>query len=431
MADLNALIAQGAQFRAPPDPFAQYAQMQQLQQGMQANQLNQMKMDEYRQGVLADQRINQLDPSAPDYLRQVHGINAKKSFEFGKLQNEAETAKLTQQKARAELIDSKLKQSRQFLEGITTPEGYLAWVDANYRDPVLAPEFASRGATADKAKARVMQVLQQPGGLEQLIEESKVGVEKFAEINKPTFQSLAIPGVGLQTGTVRQGQFAPGALYKSSDVLSPEAEAQKARIAMAGRAPAAPRDDPSTTIANTQVDAAGNVTHYNKYGEPLGAPKLGAGKPSATYEKGVQQRKQLNLDLDATISELEKATAKGGLIEKATGSGAGALYDTAAGFFGSAPEGAIAVGALAPIYDKVLKMVPRFEGPQSDKDTASYKDAAGNLANPNTPKPIKMAAAKEILRLMKARKNQFGSKDMPEEATVTAPTNGWGKAVAK
>lgn len=51
MADLNALIAQGAQFAAPPDPFAQYGKMQQLQQGETANQLNRMKMDEYQRSL--------------------------------------------------------------------------------------------------------------------------------------------------------------------------------------------------------------------------------------------------------------------------------------------------------------------------------------------------------------------------------------------
>jgi hypothetical protein len=51
MADLNALIAQGVQFQAPPNPFAQYAQMQQLQQGEQANQMNQLKMQEYQRGL--------------------------------------------------------------------------------------------------------------------------------------------------------------------------------------------------------------------------------------------------------------------------------------------------------------------------------------------------------------------------------------------
>jgi hypothetical protein len=51
MADLNALIAQGYQFQAPPDPFAQYAKMQQLNQGEQTNQLNRMKMQEYQRGI--------------------------------------------------------------------------------------------------------------------------------------------------------------------------------------------------------------------------------------------------------------------------------------------------------------------------------------------------------------------------------------------
>lgn len=51
MADLNALIAQGVQFQAPQNPFAQYAQMQQLQQGEQANQMNQLKMREYERGL--------------------------------------------------------------------------------------------------------------------------------------------------------------------------------------------------------------------------------------------------------------------------------------------------------------------------------------------------------------------------------------------
>ncbi len=131
-------------------------------------------------------------------------------------------------------------------------------------------------------------------------------------------------------------------------------------------------------------------------------------KPSAAYEKDQLAKKQLSRDLDSTIGELKDITKKGGLIDQSTGSGAGALIDATAGFFGTATPGAIAVGKLAPIYDKVLKMVPRFEGPQSDKDTASYKEAAGNLANPAIPNDQKKAAAKEILRLMEARKGQFG-----------------------
>jgi len=73
MADLNALIAQGVQFQAPPNPFAQYAQMQQLQQGEQANQLNQLKMQEYERGLQEQNRLRSIvsqpgfDPMNPTH----------------------------------------------------------------------------------------------------------------------------------------------------------------------------------------------------------------------------------------------------------------------------------------------------------------------------------------------------------------------------
>ena len=52
MADLNALIAQGAQFRIPPpvDPMGNMPQLMQMQSMQQQNQLNQMKMQESQRG---------------------------------------------------------------------------------------------------------------------------------------------------------------------------------------------------------------------------------------------------------------------------------------------------------------------------------------------------------------------------------------------
>ena len=141
------------------------------------------------------------------------------------------------------------------------------------------------------------------------------------------------------------------------------------------------------------------------------------GKPTGTFEKTAVANKKLGNDLDSAIKELEKATADGGLIDKSTGSGAGALVDMAAGFFGHGTEGAIAVGDMKPIYDLVLKMVPRFEGPQSDKDTTSYEKAAGQLANPAIPNSVKKSSGTEILRLMKERKGQFFDKTVPETDT--------------
>lgn len=135
------------------------------------------------------------------------------------------------------------------------------------------------------------------------------------------------------------------------------------------------------------------------------------GKPSAFAEKAAAQKAQMGKDVNLTIKELTDAVKDGGLIDQSTGSGAGALADIAAGFVGKATPGAIAVGKLAPIADLTLKMVPRFEGPQSDKDTMSYKQAAGQLANPSLPNAIRKEAGKTVLRLMQERKNQFASSD--------------------
>jgi hypothetical protein len=182
-------------------------------------------------------------------------------------------------------------------------------------------------------------------------------------------------------------------------------------------------------VAQVITDNAGNVRMFTASGEEV-IPKTAAGapppkgKPSATFEKTAAQRKQLALDLDRAIIELSTAAEDGGLIDQSTGSGLGQLADTAAGVIGQATPGAIAISKLQPIADLVLKMVPRFEGPQSDKDTQSYKEAAGQLANGNLPNAIRKAAAREIVRLMTERKGQFVSPAMADEGTSARETAG-------
>jgi hypothetical protein len=167
-------------------------------------------------------------------------------------------------------------------------------------------------------------------------------------------------------------------------------------------------------VANTVTDAAGNVTQFNRFGQVIGKPGA-VGKPSATFEKTAALQKQTGRDLDLAIKELTEATKDKGLIDQSTGSGAGRLVDVAAGFAGQATPGAIAIAKLKPIADIALKMVPRFEGPQSDKDTQTYKEAAGQLADPSLPTEIRKQAGKEVLRLMKARKGQFVNEAMANE----------------
>lgn len=77
-----------------------------------------------------------------------------------------------------ETIGAAMRNSRLGLEGISTPEQYMAWHEANHRDPVLGPYLESRGITADQARARITNALSQPGGFAKMLNESKLGAEK-------------------------------------------------------------------------------------------------------------------------------------------------------------------------------------------------------------------------------------------------------------
>ena len=198
------------------------------------------------------------------------------------------------------------------------------------------------------------------------------------------------------------------------------------QIKEAGRAP---RPEPALrtqqvtmsdgTLGVVNMDT-GVITPARLAGAPgvPGAPVKG--KPSAFAEKAAAQRTQMGKDLDFAIRELSNITKDGGLIDQSTGSGIGRAVDISAGVFGKETPGAVAIGKIAPVADLVLKMVPRFEGPQSDKDTTSYKEAAGQLADPSIPTKTRKEAGKTVLRLMQQRKGQFVSSDMAAEGTLPA-----------
>ena len=213
------------------------------------------------------------------------------------------------------------------------------------------------------------------------------------------------------------GYAAFRATQRQPRLLTPDEEAQAMRL----RPPAQPRPEaaPRTqqvtmsdgTLGIMNMDT-GAITPSTLGGAPV------KGKPSAFAEKTAIQRKQMGNDLEFAITQLGDITKDGGLIDQSTGSGAGRLTDISAGFFGKATPGAIAIGKIAPVADLALKMVPRFEGPQSNADTKSYKEAAGQLADASLPTEIRKEAGKVVLRIMRARKNQFATADTAAEGAT-------------
>lgn len=128
---------------------------------------------------------------------------------------------------------------------------------------------------------------------------------------------------------------------------------------------------------------------------------------------------KLNDQLKAGIAAARK------LIPNATASGAGALVDKGAAFFGKSTEGADAAAQLDTIAGWMTSNVPRMQGPQSDKDVLLYKQMAGDVSNRTLPASRRLAALDALEGLQKkyADINQGGNYTPPASPAAAAPAN--------
>lgn len=237
------------------NPLNAYAQIEQVRNAQQQNALAQYQLGAAQRAEIKDiARTNALAQAGNDDTAIANAL-----LKAGDLKGYAEFVKTRREtmKADTELADAKLKQSRSFLDTIdpndpNAPQQYLAWHQANHADPVLGPLLKARGITAEQSMGRINDAIAKgPQAFAQLLAQSKLGTEKFMELNKPTTQVvdqsgqrqiIQIPGLGGTPTTV--GTYA--------DVPLPaDVEAQKSRIGKA-----------SAPIVNVSTE--------RKYGERFG-----------------------------------------------------------------------------------------------------------------------------------------------------------------
>jgi len=386
----------------------------QLQKGASQNKLAGMQV---RQAEETMARQNQLRALAPQLSgkkpEEVVNLLMANGFRDEALKAAESYAKVRKddREERGFTIRAALDKSKFYLDrlpSVNSREGAASWLAAQYNDPDLG-RILQQVSPLD---VELQSIPADPAGLEDWKRRTATDMATYRKNNEP---KVVAPGASLVQGG--QAVFtAPAAPVRPTGDLAlyetAKTEGYKGTLmdfvrekAAAGRQPVQPPAPIQVTAPDGTVrlyDRAGNVT-----------ANLGTvGAQSATFQKNKVAREQLGKDMNQAITELESITKQGGLIDQSTGSGIGKAVDFAAGLFGAAPEGAVAIAKLKPIADLPLKMIPRFEGPQSDKDTQSYKEAAGQLADAGLPNSVRKAAAKEILRLMKIRKGQFVTQDM-------------------
>ena len=208
---INPAIAMGVQPLQLADPLAQYSKIAAIQQAQNENALAQYKLGAAQREEKAQNALSQAYQAAYDPEKGTYDVNklrgalvsagiGSKLPDIEKGLSALATQKLTQQKAETELVDTKLKQSRAFLDTIdpadpNAPQQYIAWHEANHRDPVLGPMLAARGVTADQSRARIQDAIQRgPQAFAQLLNQSKLGTERFMELNKPTLTTQDVGG---------------------------------------------------------------------------------------------------------------------------------------------------------------------------------------------------------------------------------------------
>lgn len=221
---INPAIAMGVRGIELQDPLAQYGRVAAIQGAQQQNALAQLQMQQAQREQEATNALNiayaeAYNPQTGEVdINRLRGSLATGGMgsklpgiekQLGELAIQRLTQKktegeiagqaLTQSKIQGEILDAALKRSRGFLENLDpnapgAAEAYIAWHEANHKDPIIGPALAARGVTAEQSRGRIAQLIQTPGGLARLINESKLGTEKFMELNKPQLSTTDVGG---------------------------------------------------------------------------------------------------------------------------------------------------------------------------------------------------------------------------------------------
>lgn len=383
MADLNALIAQGYQFQAPPDPFAQYARMQQLDQGEQANQLNRMKMQEYQRDMEDTNAMRRLDPTSATYLQDITRINPEKGFAFSKLQREAKTADTEGDIKRTKLLADKLAMLPDAYRMADTPEAYLQLHESIHADPVVGPYLKSVGATPDKGRAAIQQAIE-TGTFDKLRLGSMRNVSQILESLKPIVAAPSASVYDPTTGTFKQAPSAPDkplappvsiAEYERAKTDPDFMKFLQARAA-AQRAPATP----ATPAAPVQVvDPVTGKPVFVSREEALSGRMTPAAAMESLPPKEIQKREAALPQATSAVQGFESKSDKFIADLKALRDDPG-LENITGPIFGRTGSVTREGSRAQAQYDKIVAK-GGFQALQDLRDASKTGGALGNVSN--------------------------------------------------
>lgn len=222
------------------------------------------------------------------------------------------------------------------------------------------------------------------------------------QVNQGSQVSFIDPNSLQSRGAVGVG-MAPGESARLAQSASQHADnmgMQNQRLTMDRRAQVQPKfQDGAFVYPPTADNPEGRVIPTEMFTPPKGS--VAASKASAAKVNGL-------------LDEAER------LIPKATGSLIGSVVDSGFGALGVSTEGARGIASLKPIEAGLVMNMPRLEGPQSNLDQQLYREAAGQIGNPNIPAQTKKAAIDTIRRIQRTYPDAFGNQQTQQQPASTS-----------
>jgi hypothetical protein len=182
-----------------------------------------------------------------------------------------------------------------------------------------------------------------------------------------------------------------------------------------GGAPSAPQATPQTQAPQVSPQGLSNALRGQPTQTPVMPqqpqmpPQMGQTNiqvPSNLPQKAVNELIKgkaeidiINRDNAIKINDLAKQAEK--LLPLGHGSGIGKAAGGLANIVGFPSEKNAVDAQLKVIGAGLTASVPRMQGPQSDKDVAMYKEAAGEVGNAGLPMNVRMAALQTVKNINK------------------------------
>jgi len=403
------------------NPLEQYMQAQQIQQAQNQSRLADLMYGEKQREVSDSTNLNQVYKGAVgadgvvDRAKLLSGIASaglgsrlpgiQKSFaDADKAQADAsktksETAKIDHETAAHQFEIAGQLASAWAQNPNITQQQIRSGLAAAASSKIISPEiYQAKLAELDKVPGDPKSLNQWALGTLQQVMKSKESME-FIRPDANTVANNATSRANNEStnATTRRGQDLTDARARDLNTLTREGQ-QTQVVVDPNQGPLLINKATKTAVPATFAD--------------------GTRVPS---ENAVAARK-LNDQLKAGIAAARE------LIPKATASGAGALVDKTAAFFGKSTEGADAAAQLDTIAGWMTSNVPRMQGPQSDKDVLLYKQMAGDVSNRSLPASRRLAALDTLEKLQSkyADINQSGGAPAkPSASTPNTNAKGW------